>query len=81
MRAKFVQSRSIVVRLGEAGFSRECLRRGSVEERSVSYWCWPSWSQSTLTLVLGTLGATRARGGRDVGYTGAGEGRHHHVMV
>ena len=37
--AKFVQSRRMVVRLGEAGLSRECLRRGSVEERRVSYCC------------------------------------------
>ena len=63
LKAKFVQSRRMDVRLGEGGLSRECWSRGRVEESRVSYWCWPSWFHRTFTLVLGTLGATMAGGG------------------
>ena len=63
LRAKFVQSKRMEVRLGEAGLNRECWRRGSVEERRFSYCCWPSWFHRTFTLLLGTLGATIAGGG------------------
>ena len=79
-RAKLVQSRRMEVRLGEAGLSRDRWRRGSEEERRVSYWSWPSWFHRTFTLVLGTLGATMAGGGT-VGYTGAEEGGYNHVVV
>ena len=63
LRAKYVQFRRIILRLWDAGLRREFWRRGSADERRFSYSSCPSWFQRTLTLVLGTLGATMAGGG------------------
>ena len=80
LKAKFVQSRRMDVRLGEGGLNRECWSRGRVEESRVSYWCWPSWPQDLDSGVENSgCNYGRERGG--VGYTGAGEGGDNHVMV
>ena len=58
--ASMVELSRIEVRAGEEGEESDSCKKGRVGERRDLYFSIPSSSQQTLTLVLGTLGATTA---------------------
>ena len=79
--ASLVELSRIEVRAGEEGEESDSCRKGRVGERRDLYFSIPSSSQQTLTLVLGTLGATTALGWCDVGLKEAGEAGESEVVV